>query len=439
MKKPLKIVTIGGGSSYTPELIEGFIKRHGELPVGEIWLVDIEAGKEKLEIVGALAKRMVEKAGVPIQIHLTLDRKEALKDADFVTTQLRVGLLDARILDERIPNEYGMIGQETIGAGGLFKALRTVPVIFDIIKDMKVLCEHAWLINFTNPAGIVSEAVLRYGEFDKYIGVCNVPINMNNYFAQKLKVQPKQVIPYFAGLNHLSFVLGVYYRNKNQLSKLIDMMDDNQMTMKNIDPLAWKKSFIESLGVYPSPYLKYYYHYQEMFDKYQKDLSKGQTRAELVKAIETKLFKQYEDPELNIKPKELEQRGGAYYSDVAVNVISSIYNDKRDYQVINTINEGHITDLPDGCAIEITARITKKGPMPVHIGALPLSIKGLICHMKAFEEMVADAIYEKNLDKAKLALQLHPLTTSIKQANDVFDALLEAHKPYLSYYVEDIS
>jgi 6-phospho-beta-glucosidase len=437
MRKPLKIVTIGGGSSYTPELIEGFIKRYEELPVGEIWLVDIEEGKEKLEIVGQLARRMVEHAGLPIQIHLTLDRKEALKNADFVTTQLRVGLLDARIKDERIPYDFDMIGQETIGAGGLFKALRTVPVIFDIISDMKNLCEHAWLINFTNPAGIVSEAVFRYAEFDRYIGVCNVPINMTNHFAKKLDVDPKQVVPYFAGLNHLSFVLGVYHQNKNKLPYLIDNMDEDQMTMQNIDPLAWKKSFVKELGCYPSPYLKYYYHYHEMLEKYKKDLKENKTRAELVKAIETKLFEQYKDLKLNTKPKELEQRGGAYYSDVAVNIISSIYNDKRDYQVVNTINEGHITDLPDGCAIEITARITKNGPMPVYIGALPLTIKGILQHMKTYEEMVADAIYEKNLDKALLSLQLHPLTTSLKQAKDVFDALVKAHKPYLGYYLEE--
>lgn len=164
MKDKIKIVTIGGGSSYTPELIEGFIKRYDELPVGEIQLVDIEAGKEKLEIVGALAKRMVKKAGVPIDIHLTLDRREALKDADFVTTQLRVGLLDARIKDERIPLTHGVIGQETNGAGGMFKAFRTIPVILDIDKDMAELCPNAWLINFTNPAGMVTEALLKYGK-----------------------------------------------------------------------------------------------------------------------------------------------------------------------------------------------------------------------------------------------------------------------------------
>lgn len=168
MKEGIKIVTIGGGSSYTPELVEGFIKRYHELPVKELWLVDIKAGQEKLNIVGALAKRMVEKAGLPIEVHLTLDRREALKDADFVTTQFRVGLLEARAKDERIPLKYGVIGQETNGPGGLFKGLRTIPVILDIVKDMEELCPDAWLVNFTNPAGMVTEAVLRYTNLKKW-------------------------------------------------------------------------------------------------------------------------------------------------------------------------------------------------------------------------------------------------------------------------------
>ncbi|MEN1219067.1 6-phospho-beta-glucosidase, partial [Listeria monocytogenes] len=169
MTKGIKIATIGGGSSYTPELIEGFIKRQDELPVRELWLVDVEAGREKLEIVGNLAKRMVEKAGVDMEVHLTLDREEALKDADFVTTQLRVGLLDARVKDERIPNSYGVVGQETNGPGGMFKGLRTIPVILDICKDMERLCPDAWLINFANPAGMVTEAVLRYSNQKKVV------------------------------------------------------------------------------------------------------------------------------------------------------------------------------------------------------------------------------------------------------------------------------
>ncbi len=437
MKQGIKIVTIGGGSSYTPELVEGFIKRYDELPIRELWLVDIEEGKTKLEIVGALAKRMVKKSGVPMKIHLTFDRREALKDADFVTTQFRVGQLESRVLDERIPAKYNMLGQETNGAGGVFKALRTVPVIFDIIKDVKELCENAWIINFTNPVGIVSEAVFRYAEFERFIGVCNVPISLTKHFAEVLNVKAEDLIPYFGGLNQMSYVFNVYHNHKDKLSKIIEDLKHKQITMNNIDPLAWDVEFIESLGVYPSPYLKYYFYYEEMFNNFMKQYNEGHTRAEIVKEIEKKLFEQYKDPNLNTKPKELEERDGAYYSDVACNVISSIYNDKKEYHVVNTMNNGYITDLPYGCAIEITSRITKYGPIPVFIGRLPEEVKGLIQYVKSFEVMLVDAIYERSLTKAKLALQINPFTKSIKNASKAFDELVEAHRKYLDYYFED--
>ncbi len=436
MKKGIKIVTIGGGSSYTPELIEGFIKRYKELPVEEIWLVDILEGKTKLEIVGDLAKRMIKKANLPIKIHLTLDRRSALKNADFVTTQFRVGQLDARVLDERIPAKYGMLGQETNGAGGLFKALRTVPVIYEIIEDVKELCPDAWLINFTNPAGVVSEAVFRYADFDKFIGVCNVPINLQNHFATVLNVKSKDLVPYIAGLNHMSYVLNVFHKGKDRLNEIIEDVKVKQISMKNIEPLTWDYKFIENLGVYPSPYHKYTYYFDEMLKNFLIQYKKGETRAEIVKKIEANLFEKYKNLNLSEKPVELEQRGGAYYSDVACNVISSIYNDKRDYQVVNTVNNGHITNLPMGCAIEITCRITKDGPIPVHIGKLPVQIRGIIQETKAYEELLVDAIFEKNLDKALLALQINPFVQSIDSAKKAFDDLVVAHRKYLDYYFE---
>lgn len=217
--KNVKIVTIGGGSSYTPELVEGFIKRYDRLPVRELWLVDIEEGREKLEIVGGLAKRMVKKAGVPMKTVLSYDRREALKDADFVTTQMRVGLLEARILDERIPLKYGMIGQETNGAGGMFKAFRTIPVILDIVKDMEELCPDAWMINFTNPAGMITEAILQYTDFKKVIGLCNVPINMVNGFAKMMKVSPDRIRMEIAGVNHHIFATDIFLDGESILEK----------------------------------------------------------------------------------------------------------------------------------------------------------------------------------------------------------------------------
>lgn len=208
-KDTVKIVTIGGGSSYTPELVEGFIKRYDTLPIRELWLVDIEEGREKLETVGALAQRMVKKANLPMKVILSYDRQEALKDADFVTTQMRIGRLPARVEDERIPLSHGMIGQETNGAGGMFKAFRTIPVILDIVKDMQKLCPNAWMINFTNPAGMVTEAILRYTDFKKVIGLCNVPVNMVAGIAKILGVEENRVTLELQGVNHFIFATDV--------------------------------------------------------------------------------------------------------------------------------------------------------------------------------------------------------------------------------------
>ena len=210
MSHKLKVVTIGGGSSYTPELLEGFIKRYHELPITELWLVDVEEGKEKLDIIFALCQRMIKKAGIPLTIYKTLDRREALKEADFVTTQLRVGQLKARELDEAIPLSHGYLGQETNGAGGLFKGLRTIPVIFDIIKDVEEICPNAWIINFTNPAGMVTEAVYRHTNFKKFIGVCNIPIGMKMFITDVLKLTEQDTLSIdLFGLNHMVFIKDV--------------------------------------------------------------------------------------------------------------------------------------------------------------------------------------------------------------------------------------
>lgn len=223
MSQKLKVVTIGGGSSYTPELLEGFIKRYHELPVTELWLVDVEDGKEKLGIIYDLCQRMIDKAGVPLKLYKTLDRREALKGANFVTTQLRVGQLKARELDERIPLSHGYLGQETNGAGGLFKGLRTIPVIFDIIKDVEELCPNAWVINFTNPAGMVTEAVYRHTNFKKFIGVCNIPVGMKMFIHDVLALNENDDLSIdLFGLNHMVFIKDVLVNGTSRFAELLD-------------------------------------------------------------------------------------------------------------------------------------------------------------------------------------------------------------------------
>jgi len=439
MPKKIKIATIGGGSSYTPELVEGFIKRYEELPITELWLVDVEEGKEKLEIVGNLAKRMVAKAGLPIDIHLTLNRREALEGADFVTTQLRVGLLDARIKDEKIPLKYGVIGQETNGPGGLFKAFRTIPVILDICKDMDELCPDAWLINFTNPAGMVTEAVNRYTSRKKVVGLCNVPIGVERGLAKLFDVEPERIRVDFGGLNHMVFAKKVYIDGVDRTEEAVHLYahPKEEQSMKNVFAAAWDPDFIEALGVIPCPYHRYYFKTDEMLAEEMESFKTKGTRAEVVKEVERELFEKYKDPNLDVKPPELEKRGGAHYSDAACNLISSIYNDKKDIQYVNTVNNGALPFLPKDVIVEVSSVITKEGPIPLAIGDLPVACQGLIHSIKAFELAAVEAAITGDYKKALLAMVINPLVPGDKVAKQILDEMLEAHKDYLPQFYKD--
>lgn len=434
--KGLKIVTIGGGSSYTPEIVEGFINRYDELPVRELWLVDIPEGKDKLATVAGLARRMVREAGVPIAIHTTLDRREALPDADFVTTQLRVGLLDARIRDERIPLSHGYIGQETNGAGGFLKALRTIPVILDIDRDMAELCPQAWLINFTNPSGMVTEAIARYGKNKKVIGLCNVPIGMEMAIAKLLEIDQSRLRIDFAGLNHMVFGLHVYADGVDVTKKVIERIASGELgeVVKNIINIKWIPEFITGLDIIPCPYHRYYFKKDDMLATELEEFAKGETRAELVKQLENELFELYKDPELKIKPPQLEKRGGAYYSDAACRLISSIYNDKHDIQPVDTVNRGAISGIAPDSIVEVSSVITKSGPKPLTMGELPVQVNGLVQQIKSFERITIDAAVSGDYNTALLALTINPLIASDTAAKLLLDEMLEANKDYLPQF-----
>ncbi|MGX8834071.1 6-phospho-beta-glucosidase [Amedibacillus sp. YH-ame6] len=437
-KDAVKIVTIGGGSSYTPELVEGFIKRYDTLPVRELWLVDIEEGRQKLETVGALAQRMVAKAGVPMKVILSYDRREALKDADFVTTQMRIGRLPARVEDERIPLSHGMIGQETNGAGGMFKAFRTIPVILDIVKDMEELCPDAWLINFTNPAGMVTEAVLRYTNFKKAIGLCNVPVNMVAGLANIFQVEESRVTLELQGVNHFIFATDVFVDGVSVIDEAVEryanVTEEDTIAMKNFVSLPYSPSFIRGLHAIPCPYHNYYFFTQEQLNEELEQFKEGKVRGEVVSKVEEELFELYSHKDLDVKPKQLEQRGGAKYSDAACNLIQSIYNDSGDIQYVDVRNNGAISNLPDDSAVEVACRITADGPKPLATGELKVQINGYVQMMKSFERMVVDAAIRGDRNLAITALNLNPLCPSDALANIVIDELLEAHKDYLPQF-----
>ncbi len=435
-KEHLKVAVIGGGSSYTPELIEGLIKYHHEIPVKELYLVDIEAGKEKLEIVGALAKRMIDKSGVPIGLHLTLDRREAIRNADFVTTQIRVGLLDARSRDEKIPLRHGLLGQETTGAGGFAKALRTIPVILDICRDMEELAPNAFLLNFTNPAGIVTEAVLNHSGV-KSIGLCNLPIGNQMQIAKLFGVAPSSIHLEMVGINHLTWTTKIYVDGVDATKMVLDKAGSAEgLTMKNIPDFGWDPEFLHSLGALPCGYHRYYYMKDEMIaDELDKWKRENVTRADTVKAVEAELFELYKDPNLAIKPPQLEKRGGAYYSEVAIRLIRSIYNDTKDLQIVNVKNNGIISCLPDDASIEVNCVIGADGATPVQIKT-PLSpqIKGLLQVVKAYEQLTVKAAVEGNYDAALQALTIHPLVGSAKMAKIILDEIIEENRDYLPQF-----
>ena len=464
-KRPVKIATIGGGSSYTPELVEGFIKRYDELPIKELWLVDIEEGKEKLEIVGAMAQRMVKAAGVPMTIHLTLDREEALKDADFVTTQFRVGLLDARIKDERIPLSHGIIGQETNGAGGMFKAFRTVPVILEIVEDMKRLCPNAWLVNFTNPSGMVTEAVIKYGKWDKVVGLCNVPISCRKMVGKALDKNEEELFFKFAGLNHFHWhrvwdvdgteltdkaIQKLYVENdglrkfganatraKEEEEKAAKRAADAGVA--NIKNISFVAEQIQDLGYLPCMYHRYYYITDDMLEDEIADFKENGTRAEVVKRTEAELFELYKDPNLDYKPEQLTKRGGTYYSDAACELINSIYNDKRTTMVVSTQNKGALTDLPYDSVAEVSAIIKAAGTMPISWGTLKPAARGMVQIMKAMEETTIEAAVTGDYGKALHAFTINPLVPSGQIAKTLLDEMLIAHKKHLPQFADKIA
>lgn len=432
--KTIKLAIIGGGSSYTPELIEGVIRRHQALPVSEIWLVDIEEGKDKLDIIAGLSNRMVANAGLNIKIVATLNRQEAIKDAQFIMSQFRVGGLAARARDERIPLKYNVIGQETTGPGGFAKALRTIPVILDLCRDIEELAPDAWLINFTNPAGMVTEAVLKNTHV-KVMGLCNVPINMHYSIARMLDVKPDDVYLDFAGLNHLVWVHKVILGNKDKTSDVLKMLGEGaSLNMNNIVEEPWDQNILNALGAIPCPYHRYFYHKSAMLEEEQETAKTTGTRAEQVMETEKKLFELYADPTLKEKPALLEKRGGAYYSEVALNLVDAIWNNRKTINVVNTRNNGAINELPDDAVVEINAVVDSTGAHAISFGSMPPQLNGLLQTVKAYETLAIEAAVSGDYNKALAAMGLNPLVPDMQTAKYILHDILELNRDYLPQF-----
>ncbi|HLR63641.1 MAG TPA: 6-phospho-beta-glucosidase [Lentibacillus sp.] len=428
----LKLTVIGGGSSYTPELMEGIINNQDVLKVSEVWLADVEEGKEKLSIIADLSRRMVKKKKCSIKIFETFDRKEAIKDADYIITQIRVGQLAMRRNDECISIKHGVIGQETTGAGGFMKALRTIPVLLDICRDIEELAPNAWLLNFTNPAGIITEAILKYSQV-KVIGLCNNPINFYKKFANSYNVAIDDVSIHFTGINHLIWITDLYIKGKSRIDDILTGKSDSYEA-KNIPAFGWDPEFLQSLGAVPCGYHKYYYQTDHILEKQLEQYYRNETRADNVQEIEKELFEVYQKPEIQEKPDILEQRGGAYYSEAAINLILSLHRNSKDVHTLNVRNNGTIKCLPDDVSIEVNCVVESHQITPLQVGDVPAQIRGLLQNVKAYEELTVEAAVYGDKGLAHQALTLHPLVPSAERAKNILDDMLPINKEFLPQF-----
>jgi 6-phospho-beta-glucosidase len=416
----VKIAVVGGGSTYTPELVDGFA-RLGTM-VSELVLID--PAQERLDIVGAFSARIFQHYGHPGKVTWTTDLDAGVTDADVAVIQLRVGGQAARISDETFPLDCGCVGQETTGAGGLGKALRTVPVVLDVAARIRARAKpDAWIVDFTNPVGIVTRALLDDGH--KAVGLCNVAIGFQRRFARMLDVEPAAVVLDHVGLNHLTWERAAYVDGVDRLPELLAAH-----LGELADEVDLPAEVLTTLGNVPSYYLSYFYAH----DRHVRQSRGAQTRGQRVAEIEATLMEMYRDPALVEKPALLGERGGAYYSEAAVGLIAALHgHDPDGVHSVNIRNNGTLPFLPDPAVIEVSARVGRPGPVPLPVTPLAPDLAGLVAHVSGYEELALDAAVRGGRNRVYRALLAHPLIGQHEDAEALTGKLLAAGAQHLAW------
>jgi 6-phospho-beta-glucosidase len=414
-------------------LVNGFLERLSNFPLDELWLFDID--EKRLSVVGGFAQRMVEARGAPFQVVLSTDRQASIKDADYVTTQLRVGQMEARREDEYLGRRHGLIGQETTGVGGMAKAMRTIPVIMEIAREMQALARPgAPLVNFTNPAGLVTQALSQYAPETPSVGVCNVPITAKMGFLNTLetatgkKLDPDQAELNTLGLNHLSWHRGFTIEGEEMWPVV---MGESLKKLQAQEHPEWDPRTIEVLQMIPNYYLQYFYYTGKKLEAQQ---SWPPSRAEEVMAVEKGLLAQYADPTLREPPADLMKRGGAWYSTVATQLLTAHFNDLGETHVVNIQNNGAVKEWPANWVLEMPAVVRRSGITPLPAEPLPAAQFGLLAQVKSYELLTVEAAVHGDREAAYQALMAHPLGPPADRVQAVLDDLLETHRPYLPQF-----
>jgi 6-phospho-beta-glucosidase len=428
----MKIAVIGGGSTYTPELINGLIDRGKQFPIGELWLMDIDP--ERLAIVGGFAQRMAASKGSPFKVVLSENQQEAIRGAAYVLTQLRVGQMQARRADEYLGKRHGLIGQETTGVGGMAKALRTIPVILKIAEDLRALAPGALLVNFTNPSGLVTQALSKYAPEVASVGVCNGPYTTKMGILESLEKQlgesiaPERTEMKTLGLNHLSWYNGFSLDGEDIWQQVFRLV----VAELKADPEPeWDGRAVEALGMLPNHYLTYFYH----TDRYLAAQEKWPpSRAEVVMEVEKDLLKLYADRALTEPPAELMKRGGAYYSTVAAQLMNAHFNDLGETQVVNVRQGGAVPGWPADWVLEMPCRIDRSGIHPLPAEPLPPAAFGLLAQVKAYELLTVEAAVHGDRTAAFQALLANPLGPKADKIQTVLEDMLDTHRAYLPQF-----
>lgn len=422
----MKVAVIGGGSTYTPELIKGFVEAQKTLPIDELCLMDVDMAR--LKIVGGFAQRMVAHLSGTFRVTLTQDRQEAIQDAAYVLTQFRVGGMQARKEDEYLGRRHGLVGQETTGIGGMAKALRTIPVVLQIAQDMQSLAPDAPLINFTNPAGLITQALAAYAPSITSMGVCNVPMITKMRLLDGLGLSSEGAELDTLGLNHLSWHRGLKIDGEDVWGQVLAGLQENPEAFALG---SWDSDTLNTLRMIPNYYLEYFYYTDK---KIKAQDAWPPSRAEQVMELEHELLAYYADINNLVPPDSLEQRGGAYYSTVATLLINAHHNDTGEVHVINTMNQGAVRDWPPDWVLELPCRIDRQGAHPLPAEPLPPEVFGLIASIKSYELLTVEAAVHGDIEAARKALLAHPLGPAADQVNAVIDDLLVTNRQLLPQF-----
>ncbi len=416
----MNVSVIGAGSSYTPEIIEGLARRQAILPVERVILMDIHA--ERLEVMAQFCRRFLAHLGSQLQVETTPERQQAIQASEFILTQIRVGGNAQRTLDEKIPLKYGVIGQETTGPGGMFKALRTIPVMLEIARDVERFNPNAWIINYTNPTGMVAEAVNRYARV-RFAGLCSGGLFPRWWVSQAIGAQAEEVQYDYFGLNHLNFAYNITVGG-------VPLVDEQfarvAHSVGSVDP-----ELITTLRLLPSPYLQYFFHRKH---KVQEAAGRPLTRGEEVQKLEEEIFRAYADADQSVKPAALARRGGGGYSEVALGVMEALHTNRERSIIINVPHRGAIAGFPPDAVFEMPCLVRSSGIHPLAMPDIPKSVWGLVAAVKNYEQLAVEAAVTGSRDTALLALLAHPLVGDIEIARPLLHEMLEANRPFLPQF-----